>query len=318
MDYSEKIKELRKEYKLSQSELAKKLFVSRQAVSLWEQGKTTPSHETLILLKKQFDISIDDWIDNNDKNFVSENSNNKKSHSYKKYIIVTSIILSVIIIFVGIIDIVIRSKILYPNNCKNFNITQNNSIELYKNYSETILFNQSGKPQIKCYLPEEFIENKDSIGLFQSNNGSFIRFNSEYEENVFSPLYGTKYYSYFYDKGFESYIEMLRLALSDNVITTNIFSSKNNLYITGGSRILRNYVCAGQNADYYAIDGGLTENGKETRIYGVALLFDEILWSIILKDCNNNYYFISIKDPNGIGKTPQTITDFLSSINVNE
>ena len=70
MDYSEKIKELRKEYKLSQSELAKKLFVSRQAVSLWEQGKTTPSHETLILLKKQFNISIDDWIDNNDKNFV--------------------------------------------------------------------------------------------------------------------------------------------------------------------------------------------------------------------------------------------------------
>ena len=50
----------------------------------------------------------------------------------------------------------------------------------------------------------------------------------------------------------------------------------------------------------------------------MALLFNEILWSIILKDCNNNYYFISIKDPNGIGKTSHTITDFLSSINVIE
>lgn len=318
MDYSKKIKELRKEHKISQSELAKMLFVSRQAVSLWEQGKTTPSHETLILLKQKFNISIDNWIDDNESNFSSKKSNISKTHFYKKYLIITSIIVSAIIIFVGVVDLVLRFKILYPQNCDKLYIFQNTSIKLFNNPSETIIFNQEGKPPIKCSLPENFVKNQDSIGLFQNDNGSFIKINSDYENNVFNPLFGSKYYSYFENKGFNSYIEMLRFALSNNALNSNIFSSKKNIYISGGARILRNYVCVGQSSNYYEVDGGLTSDGTKTRIYGIALLFDETLWSIMLRDCNCNYYFISIKDPDGIGKTYQTIADFLSTINVTE
>ena len=43
---------------LSQDELAKKVFVTRQAVSRWETGETVPNTETLKLLSELFDVSI--------------------------------------------------------------------------------------------------------------------------------------------------------------------------------------------------------------------------------------------------------------------
>ena len=52
------ILELRMKRGLSQDELAEKLFVTRQAVSRWETGETTPNTETLKLLSKLFDVSI--------------------------------------------------------------------------------------------------------------------------------------------------------------------------------------------------------------------------------------------------------------------
>lgn len=50
--------ELRTKNGLSQDELAEKLYVTRQAVSRWETGETTPNVETLKLLSKLFDVSI--------------------------------------------------------------------------------------------------------------------------------------------------------------------------------------------------------------------------------------------------------------------
>ena len=52
------ILELRNKAGLSQDELAEKVFVTRQAVSRWENGETTPNTETLKLLSKLFDVSI--------------------------------------------------------------------------------------------------------------------------------------------------------------------------------------------------------------------------------------------------------------------
>ena len=49
---------LRTERGLSQDELAEKVFVTRQAVSRWENGETTPGVETLKILSKFFNVSI--------------------------------------------------------------------------------------------------------------------------------------------------------------------------------------------------------------------------------------------------------------------
>lgn len=58
METKDIIFELRTKKGLSQEELAEKIFVTRQAVSRWENGETIPNTETLKLLSQLFNVSI--------------------------------------------------------------------------------------------------------------------------------------------------------------------------------------------------------------------------------------------------------------------
>lgn len=58
METKDVIFELRTKHKMTQDELAEKVFVTRQAVSRWEKGETVPNSETLKLLSDYFDVSI--------------------------------------------------------------------------------------------------------------------------------------------------------------------------------------------------------------------------------------------------------------------
>lgn len=58
MDTKDVLFELRTKNGFSQDELAKQVYVTRQAVSRWENGETVPNTETLKLLSKLFDVSI--------------------------------------------------------------------------------------------------------------------------------------------------------------------------------------------------------------------------------------------------------------------
>lgn len=58
METKDIILDLRIKKGLSQEELAEKVFVTRQAVSRWENGETIPNVETLKLLSRFFDVSI--------------------------------------------------------------------------------------------------------------------------------------------------------------------------------------------------------------------------------------------------------------------
>ena len=59
MTVGEKIQQLRKQNQLSQEELGQQLFVSRQTVSLWENGQTLPTIDNLMRLKEIFGVSLD-------------------------------------------------------------------------------------------------------------------------------------------------------------------------------------------------------------------------------------------------------------------
>ena len=58
MGIQETIKTLREKHGLSQDQLAERVMVTRQAVSRWENGETQPNTDTLKLLSKEFDVSI--------------------------------------------------------------------------------------------------------------------------------------------------------------------------------------------------------------------------------------------------------------------
>ena len=62
MEFHEKIQELRRQRGLTQEELAEVLFVSRTAVSKWEQGRGYPSIESLKALAKFFGVTIDQLL----------------------------------------------------------------------------------------------------------------------------------------------------------------------------------------------------------------------------------------------------------------
>jgi len=62
MTFGENILKLRRSHNLSQEELAERLLVSRQTISLWETDQTLPTIENLLLLKEIFDIQIDEML----------------------------------------------------------------------------------------------------------------------------------------------------------------------------------------------------------------------------------------------------------------
>ena len=62
MEFNEKLQGLRKSRSLTQEELAEALFVSRTAISKWEQGRGYPNLDSLKEISRFFSVSIDDLI----------------------------------------------------------------------------------------------------------------------------------------------------------------------------------------------------------------------------------------------------------------
>ena len=84
--------ELRTKNGLSQDELAQKLYVTRQAISRWETGETVPNIETLKLLSKLFDVSINTLLGSPRKLICQCCAINKSCYSFHIFILVNKTI----------------------------------------------------------------------------------------------------------------------------------------------------------------------------------------------------------------------------------
>jgi transcriptional regulator with XRE-family HTH domain len=87
-DIAKNIKSLRKKNKISQEELAGKLYVTRQTISNYENGKSNPDIETLQQLAEVFGTDIDSMI------------YGERKRVSNKYIIQTSVLLAISLILV--------------------------------------------------------------------------------------------------------------------------------------------------------------------------------------------------------------------------
>lgn len=62
MELARQLKAKREERGLSQDEVSKAIFVSRQTISNWENDKTYPDVQGLLLLSQLLEVSIDELV----------------------------------------------------------------------------------------------------------------------------------------------------------------------------------------------------------------------------------------------------------------
>ena len=79
MEIGNKILELRKKNNITQEELADKVGVSRQTISKWELGETAPDIKQAKELSKIFNVSLDELVDNDLKEVITEKVSNTEA-----------------------------------------------------------------------------------------------------------------------------------------------------------------------------------------------------------------------------------------------
>ncbi len=109
MKLGDNILKLRKDCKLSQEQLAEKVDVTRQTISNWELGETSPNPEQLKLLSKSLNVSIDELLNNDIKPVLVE----KVSNTEKLAGLIIKILKVMGILFiVGFISIILLNVFL--------------------------------------------------------------------------------------------------------------------------------------------------------------------------------------------------------------
>lgn len=110
MKFNEKLINLRKKQGLSQEELGYKLNVTRQTVSKWELGQTTPEMDKLVEMSKIFNVSVDELVNETesttDENLIIEDQTiepETDKESKVKYIIIGILLIILIWIIVKIV-----------------------------------------------------------------------------------------------------------------------------------------------------------------------------------------------------------------------
>ena len=82
MEFNEKLQELRKQRGFTQEELAKKLYVSRTAISKWESGRGYPNIESLKAIAKFFSITVDELLSTDEILTIAEEDNKRKEKHF--------------------------------------------------------------------------------------------------------------------------------------------------------------------------------------------------------------------------------------------
>lgn len=133
MELGKNIVKLRKDNNLTQDELAEKLFVTRQTVSNWENGKNYPDLETIVKISDEFSIPLDELL-KEDKKLLKEIDNNVKG--VKKY---RNIIKYIVVILCLLLFICYKAIMLYKY--------QYNEIEFNANkiFNETITIDRNSE-----------------------------------------------------------------------------------------------------------------------------------------------------------------------------
>lgn len=80
MEFSERLKNLRKQAHLTQVDVAEKLGISQPAYASWERGIKKPTQENLVKIAQILNVSIDYLVGNSDENLKEDELDNVELH----------------------------------------------------------------------------------------------------------------------------------------------------------------------------------------------------------------------------------------------
>ena len=67
MEFAERLKTLRKQVKLTQTQIAEKLNISQQAYASWEHGAKKPTQENLVKIAQILNVTVDYLVGNSEE-----------------------------------------------------------------------------------------------------------------------------------------------------------------------------------------------------------------------------------------------------------
>ena len=99
MELGQRLKDYRNLNKMSQEDLAEKVYVSRQTISSWENDKSYPDIHSLLMLSEVFNVTLDDLV-KGDIEIMKEKINQNIVSSFKKDSAIYSVLLILSIILI--------------------------------------------------------------------------------------------------------------------------------------------------------------------------------------------------------------------------
>ena len=151
MELGKRIKEYRNNLGWNQDELAIKMYVSRQTISNWENDKSYPDIQSLLLLSELFDVSLDQLVKGDIEKMtelINENKDKeiKQMDIYGKIMTVGMLVMAIavipLVLWLGLYGFLVLAVIYIPTiwaAVKIEKIKKDNDIQTYK---EIIAFNK--------------------------------------------------------------------------------------------------------------------------------------------------------------------------------
>lgn len=113
MEIAEQIKNHRMQLQLSQEELAKRIYVSRQTISNWENEKSYPDIHSLLLLSNLFGVPVDELIKGDLKKMKQEinqeevNAFNRQGNIFSALVIASILTFVPLLVWKGMLGLVL-------------------------------------------------------------------------------------------------------------------------------------------------------------------------------------------------------------------
>ena len=195
MNLGEKILRLRKKISISQEQLGEQVGVTRQTISNWELGETSPNPEQLKLLSKALNVSIDKLLENDIKSIIEDKVNKTENNSNKilKVLKTIGIIIGILLFFLVVI---------------------NTSALFFSNYFQTTA--TAGGVETTCEYKNEVIK----VGVWKDYQSGNLYLQTPNQEIL------NKFHAYNYDHE-EKMLDDIKKYIEDNGGKCNIIDENN-------------------------------------------------------------------------------------------